>query len=579
MNQEEIKKILPHRDHMLLIDEAELREGKAYGKKTIRGDEFFLQGHFPGNPVVPGVILCEILGQSACVLLSGEAEGITPFFTGLDKVRFKNPVHPGDVFETECTLLKHKGPFYWAEGKGYVDGKLCVSAEFSVALIKEGQEMCSKILVANRGEVAVRIIRACKEMGIETVAVYSEADRNSLPVALADERICIGGNAAAESYLNQKNIISAALATNSEAIHPGYGFLSENAGFAKLCEENGIVFIGPKSEVISAMGDKDTSRQLMQQVGVPVVPGTEVLKDVEEAKKYAKEIGYPLLVKATAGGGGKGIRVVAREEDLADAFHTASREAESAFGNGDVFLEKYLTHVRHVEMQILADQQGNILCLGERDCSLQLNKQKVLEETPSPVMTEDIRRKMMDAAVLAAKAANYTNAGTVEFLLAPDGQFYFIEMNTRLQVEHPITEEISGVDIVKWQIRIACQVPLNMKQEDIRLQGHAIECRINARSTGRVEFLHIPGGGRVHFDTALMQDTVVVPFYDSMLGKLIVHANTREEAIRRMEASLCEMVIVGVETNIEEQLQLIRSKIFQKGNYDTLILDKILKKG
>lgn len=439
--------------------------------------------------------------------------------------------------------------------------------------------MFSKILVANRGEVAVRIIRACKEMGIETVAVYSEADRNSLPVALADERICIGGNAAAESYLNQKNIISAALATNAEAIHPGYGFLSENAGFAKLCEENGIVFIGPKSEVISAMGDKDTSRQLMQQVGVPVVPGTEVLKDVEEAKKYAKEIGYPLLVKATAGGGGKGIRVVAREEDLADAFHTASREAESAFGNGDVFLEKYLTHVRHVEMQILADHEGNILCLGERDCSLQLNKQKVLEETPSPVMTEDIRRKMMDAAVLAAKAANYTNAGTVEFLLAPDGQFYFIEMNTRLQVEHPITEEISGVDIVKWQIRIACQVPLNMKQGDIRLQGHAIECRINARSTGRVDFLHIPGGGRVHFDTALMQDTVVVPFYDSMLGKLIVHANTREEAIRRMEASLCEMVIVGVETNIEEQLQLIRSKIFQKGNYDTLILDKILKKG
>ena len=292
---------------------------------------------------------------------------------------------------------------------------------------------------------------------------------------------------------------------------------------------------------------------------------------VEEVVKSINTRGIPVRYTYT--------NPLLTEEDLADAFHTASREAESAFGNGDVFLEKYLTHVRHVEMQILADQQGNILCLGERDCSLQLNKQKVLEETPSPVMTEDIRRKMMDAAVLAAKAANYTNAGTVEFLLAPDGQFYFIEMNTRLQVEHPITEEISGVDIVKWQIRIACQVPLNMKQEDIRLQGHAIECRINARSTGRVEFLHIPGGGRVHFDTALMQDTVVVPFYDSMLGKLIVHANTREEAIRRMEASLCEMVIVGVETNIEEQLQLIRSKIFQKGNYDTLILDKILKKG
>ena len=438
--------------------------------------------------------------------------------------------------------------------------------------------MFSKILVANRGEVAVRIIRACKEMGIETVAVYSEADRNSLPVALADERICIGGNAAADSYLNQKNIISAALATHAEAIHPGYGFLSENAEFAKLCEENGIVFIGPKGDIISAMGDKDASRQLMQQVGVPVVPGTEILKDAAEAKELAKDIGYPLLVKATAGGGGNGIRVVEREEDLEEAFHTASREAESAFGNGDVFLERYLTHVRHVEMQVLADNEGNILCLGERDCSLQLNKQKVLEETPSPVMTEEIREKMMEAAVKAAKAANYTNAGTVEFLLAPDGQFYFIEMNTRLQVEHGITEEISDVDIVKWQIRIACQVPLDMTQEDIQLKGHSMECRINARSTGKVDFLHIPGGGRVHFDTALTQDCVVVPYYDSMLGKLIVHANTREEAIRKMEASLCEMVIHGVETNIEDQLRLVRSEAFHKGEYDTLALPNILKR-
>ena len=439
--------------------------------------------------------------------------------------------------------------------------------------------MFTKLLIANRGEIAVRIIRACKEMGIRTVAVYSKADAESIHVALADEAICIGEAAAKDSYLNQERIISAAIASKAQAIHPGYGFLAENASFAKLCKKYGIAFVGPSGELIDRMGDKDAARRLMKASGVPIIPGSGILENVDEAKKAAKEIGYPVMLKASAGGGGKGIRVVAREEDLADAFHTASREAESAFGNGDVFLEKYLTHVRHVEMQILADQQGNILCLGERDCSLQLNKQKVLEETPSPVMTEDIRRKMMDAAVLAAKAANYTNAGTVEFLLAPDGQFYFIEMNTRLQVEHPITEEISGVDIVKWQIRIACQVPLNMKQEDIRLQGHAIECRINARSTGRVEFLHIPGGGRVHFDTALMQDTVVVPFYDSMLGKLIVHANTREEAIRRMEASLCEMVIVGVETNIEEQLQLIRSKIFQKGNYDTLILDKILKKG
>ena len=438
--------------------------------------------------------------------------------------------------------------------------------------------MFSKILVANRGEVAVRVIRACKEMGIQTVAVYSEADRDSLPVALADERICIGGNAAAESYLNQKNIISAALASGAEAIHPGYGFLSENADFARLCAENGIVFIGPKSEVISAMGDKDASRQLMQKVGVPVVPGTEILKDAEEAKRLAKEIGYPLLVKATAGGGGKGIRVVEKEDDLEEAFLTASREAESAFGNGDVFLEKYLTSVRHVEMQILADHYGNILCLGERDCSLQLNKQKVLEETPSPVMTAEIRQKMMDAAVLAAKAANYTNAGTVEFLLAPDGQFYFIEMNTRLQVEHPITEEISGIDIVKWQIRIACEVPLEGKQEEIQLKGHAMECRINARSTGKVEFLHIPGGGRVHFDTALMQGLEIVPYYDAMLGKLIVHAPTREEAIRKMEAALCEMVIVGVETNIDEQLKLVRSEAFQKGEYDTLALTTILER-
>ena len=331
-----------------------------------------------------------------------------------------------------------------------------------------------------------------------------------------------------------------------EAIHPGYGFLSENAGFAKLCEENGIVFIGPKSEVISAMGDKDTSRQLMQQVGVPGCSRNGGSKDVEEAKKYAKEIGYPLLVKATAGGGGKGIRVVAREEDLADAFHTASREAESAFGNGDVFLEEYLTHVRHVEMQILADQQGNILCLGERDCSLQLNKQKVLEETPSPVMTEDIRRKMMDAAVLAAKAANYTNAGTVEFLLAPDGQFYFIEMNTRLQVEHPITEEISGVDIVKWQIRIACQVPLNMKQEDIRLQGHAIECRINAEipeknfmpSPGVIKHLHLPAGNGVRVDTAIYTGYCIPSEYDSMIAKVIVHAPDRDAALQKMRSVL-----------------------------------------
>ncbi|MDD4843541.1 MAG: acetyl-CoA carboxylase biotin carboxylase subunit [Anaerotignum sp.] len=439
--------------------------------------------------------------------------------------------------------------------------------------------MFTKILVANRGEIAVRIIRACKEMGIETVAVYSEADRNSLPVALADERICIGGKSAAESYLNQKNIISAALACNAGAIHPGYGFLSENSEFAALCEANDIVFIGPKSQVMESMGDKDNARRLMKEIGVPVVPGTELLKDVQEAKALAEEIGFPLLVKATAGGGGKGIRVVNESEELENAFLTASAEAKSAFGNGEVFLEKYLTHVRHVEMQILADNFGNMVCLGERDCSLQLNKQKVLEETPSPVMTEEIRSKMMEAAIKAAKAADYTNAGTVEFLLAPNGEFYFIEMNTRLQVEHPITEEISGVDIVKWQIRIACEIPLDFTQEDVFLKGHSMECRINARSTGKINFLHIPGGARVHFDTALIQECEVVPFYDSMLGKLIIFANTREDAIRKMESALCEMIIEGVDTNIEDQLKLIRSKTFWQGAYDTLILSEILAEG
>ena len=435
--------------------------------------------------------------------------------------------------------------------------------------------MFSKILIANRGEVAVRIIRACKEMGIQTVAVYSEADQNALHVALADEHVCIGPAPAVESYLNQNNILAAALATKAQAIHPGYGFLSENAVFAQLCSDYGVVFIGPKASVIEQMGDKNNARRLMKQAGVPIVPGSEVVRSVQEARQAAADIGYPLLIKASAGGGGKGIRLVTQDSELEAAFLTASSEAKKAFDNGDVYLEKFMTGVRHVEMQVLADERGHVVCLGERDCSLQRNKQKVIEETPSPAVGPELRRSMEQAAMLAVQAAHYTNAGTVEFLLEPNGRFYFIEMNTRLQVEHGVTEEVSNVDIVKWQIRIACKMPLPFSQEDIQLEGCAIECRINAQSTGTVDFLHLPGYAKVHFDTALVQDCEIVPFYDSMIGKLIVHSSTREEAIRKMEAALCETVIHGVQTNIESQLQIIRNAQFKAGRYDTAFLQKL----
>ncbi|NCB05971.1 MAG: ATP-grasp domain-containing protein, partial [Clostridia bacterium] len=387
--------------------------------------------------------------------------------------------------------------------------------------------------------------------------------------ALADERICIGPAAAAQSYLNMQNILSAALATHAEAIHPGYGFLSENSMFAELCAKNDVVFIGPESAVIDQMGNKDQARRLMIAADVPIIPGSGIVTAGAQAKIAGSKIGYPLLVKACAGGGGKGIRIVEREADLEKSVMAACEEAKKAFGCGDVFLEKYLTSVRHVEVQILADHVGNVVCLGERDCSLQIGRQKVIEETPCPVLEENIRRRLHEAARKAVKAAKYTNAGTVEFLLAPDGNFYFIEMNTRLQVEHRISEEVSAIDLVKWQIRVASQIELPFKQEDIRLRGASIECRINATGSGKVSFLHIPGGNRVSFDTALTQDTVVTPFYDSLLGKLITAGNDREEAVRKMEASLCELVISGVATNIEQQLEIIRSPQFRTGQYDT----------
>ena len=438
--------------------------------------------------------------------------------------------------------------------------------------------MFDKILCANRGEIAVRVIRACREMGIKPVAVYSEADKNSLHAALADECVCVGGPSASSSYLNQENIISAALATGARAIHPGYGFLAENASFARLCEASGIVFIGPDGDTIEKMGNKNNARELMIKAGVPVIPGSGALSDAAEAKAFAESIGYPVLIKASAGGGGKGIRLVGSESELEDAFINASEEARRAFSDGEVYMEKYLSPVRHIEVQVLADEYGNTVTLGERDCSLQLNRQKVIEETPCPVLSEDTRQRMFDAARAAVSAAGYTNAGTVEFLLDGDGNFYFIEMNTRLQVEHAVSEEVSGIDIVKWQIRIASKLPLSFTQDDVVLRGHSIECRVNAKSQGQIDFLHLPSTTRVHFDSALVQGERISPLYDSMLGKLVVYAPTRDEAIRKTEASLAEVAIQGVETNIDDLHTIIFEDAFQSGEYDTSYLEKLFKK-
>lgn len=434
--------------------------------------------------------------------------------------------------------------------------------------------MFSKILIANRGEIAVRIIRACKEMGIATVAVHSQADKESLHVSLADESVCVGKALPGESYLRQKDIITAALLTGAQAIHPGYGFLAENADFARLCEKNGLVFIGPSADVISQMGDKDAARRLMKNAGVPTVPGTDILISPTQAAKEANRIGYPVLIKARAGGGGKGIRLVNGPDELENAFLTASEEAKNAFGDGGVYMEKYLSPVKHIEVQLLADEGGSVVCLGERECSIQKRNQKLLEEAPSPAISLALREKMCEAAAKAAKAAGYTNAGTVEFLLDDEGNFYFMEMNTRLQVEHPVSEYVSGVDIVKWQIRIACGVLLNFKQKDVRITGAAIECRINAKGGGKVSFLHVPGGPWVRFDTFLYQGYEMLPYYDSMMGKLIVYAKTREEAIRKMNSALCELVVEGVPNNLDEQLEIISDPDFLAGDYHTDFLEK-----
>lgn len=447
--------------------------------------------------------------------------------------------------------------------------------------------MFSKILIANRGEIAVRIIRACREMGIATVAIYSQADKDAMHVQLADESYCVGGPQVTDSYLNMAAILTVAVATGAQAIHPGYGLLSENAKFVSLCEQCNIEFIGPSSEMISLLGDKDMARKTMRGAGVPVTPGCDIVEDVETAKKEAEKIGFPLLIKARSGGGGRGIRRVDCMDEFENAFNAASSEAKSAFGDGAVYMEKFLFPVKHIEMQLLCDKHGNVLCLGERECSVQRKNQKLIEESPSPAISHDTRLKMMEAARKAAQAVHYVNAGTVEFLLDRQGNFYFMEMNTRLQVEHPVTEMVTGLDLVQWQIRIAAGSELTMTQDKIYIHGNAIECRINAEnpdldfrpSCGKIYKLHIPGGPCVRFDTSIFQDYEIPPFYDSMIGKLIVQARTREQAIRKMKMALSELNIHGVEHNRNLQIELLSDPEFVAGTYTTdLMLKREAKK-
>ena len=437
--------------------------------------------------------------------------------------------------------------------------------------------MFTKLLIANRGEIAVRIIRACKEMGIRTVAVYSKADAESIHVALADEAICIGEAAAKDSYLNQERIISAAIASKAQAIHPGYGFLAENASFAKLCKKYGIAFVGPSGELIDRMGDKDAARRLMKASGVPIIPGSGILENVDEAKKAAKEIGYPVMLKASAGGGGKGIRLVKTEDELEQAFKTASSEAQQAFGDGRMYMEKYIYPAKHIEVQLLCDEQGHVVCLGERECSIQRNNQKLIEESPSPGVTKEKRAELFEAATKAAKAVGYVNAGTVEFLMDRDKNFYFMEMNTRIQVEHPVTEAVTDMDLIKEQIQIAAGEPLSVSQEDIKISGHAIECRINAENPeknfmpcpGMITDIHLPGGRGVRVDTAVYNNYRIPPNYDSMILKLIVRDKDRESAIAKMRSALGELVIEGINTNLDFQYDILSDPDFQAGNVDT----------
>lgn len=443
--------------------------------------------------------------------------------------------------------------------------------------------MIDKILIANRGEIAIRIIRACRELGIKTVAVYSTADRNALHAQIADEAICIGGPKSSDSYLNTRALLAACEITGAKAIHPGFGFLSENSRFVRLCEKCGIKWIGPNAEAMDAMGDKANAKATMISAGVPVVRGSDgVIKTLDEAKSVSEDIGYPVLVKASAGGGGRGIRRADTPEELEPAITAAKQEALQFFGNDDVYIEKFIVNPRHVEIQILADEHGNVVHLGERDCSCQRRNQKVLEESPSPVMTEELRKNMGEAAVRAAKACGYHNAGTVEFLVDKDKNFYFMEMNARIQVEHPVTEMVTGIDLIKEQIRIADGLPLDVTQDEIKLTGHVIECRINAEDPkhgfrpcpGKIQSIHMPGGFGVRIDTAVYQGYEIPPYYDSMIAKLIVKGRDRKEAITKMKVALAEMLIEGIQTNIDFQLNLLRDKEFESGDFDIGFLNR-----
>ena len=446
--------------------------------------------------------------------------------------------------------------------------------------------MFHKILIANRGEIAVRIIRACRNMGIRSVAVYSKEDQNSLHVQLADQRVCIGEGPARNNYLNMERIITAARNVGADAIHPGFGFLSENADFVRLCNEYGIAFIGPTAEVINSMGNKSHARQTMMDAKVPVVPGTrEPVYDAETGEKFADEIGYPVMIKASSGGGGKGMRVAQSKDEFEFHFNMAQRESANAFGDDTMYIEKYIENPRHVEIRIMADNFGNVVALGERDCSVQRNHQKLIEESPSPAITEKMRASMNHDAILAAKAVNYTNAGTVEFIVDPKGTYYFMEMNTRIQVEHGVTEMVTGTDLIIEQIRIAMGEPLSFSQNDVTPKGHAIECRINAEipeknfmpSPGVVKHLHLPAGNGVRVDTALYTGYRIPSEYDSMIAKVIVHAPDRKAALQKMRSALDEMLIMGVETNLDFQYRILKNPEFCEGKADTGFIERILR--